>query len=222
MSCVSFISRLPKSNMLALRCGNINTTATKACVSSCSSTRWLHHQQQQQQQQSLQRVSPTQQESASSSSWGQNLTALAATALGLGGSAAMVAACEKSQHDPMTKYANATSTSTSTSTPQTTTPKVATIATSATSATSTNNINNTNNNTNNNDIQAMSPDILANNATSNSENDQTADEKRLEEAALRAKKHAGGLKIFSGNGNMALSMEIAKTLGINLGKATVG
>jgi ribose-phosphate pyrophosphokinase len=30
------------------------------------------------------------------------------------------------------------------------------------------------------------------------------------------------LKLFSGNGNLALSMEIARTLGINLGKATVG
>jgi len=45
---------------------------------------------------------------------------------------------------------------------------------------------------------------------------------RLEEATLKAKKHAGGLKLFSGNGNMALSLEIAKILGIHLGKATVG
>mmetsp|Transcript_11161 Transcript_11161/g.16286 ORF Transcript_11161/g.16286 Transcript_11161/m.16286 type:complete len:444 (+) Transcript_11161:119-1450(+) len=50
----------------------------------------------------------------------------------------------------------------------------------------------------------------------------TAEEERLERAALKAKKHGGGLKLFSGNGNLALSLEIAKTLGINLGKATVG
>lgn len=50
----------------------------------------------------------------------------------------------------------------------------------------------------------------------------TAEEERLEEAALKAKKHGGGLKLFSGNGNLALSLEIARTLGINLGKATVG
>jgi len=52
--------------------------------------------------------------------------------------------------------------------------------------------------------------------------DLTAEEKRLEDAAQTARKHAGGLKLFSGNGNVALSMEIAKILGINLGKATVG
>jgi len=51
--------------------------------------------------------------------------------------------------------------------------------------------------------------------------DITAQEKRLEEAANKAKKHAGALKLFSGNGNLALSLEIANTLGINLGKATV-
>ena len=50
----------------------------------------------------------------------------------------------------------------------------------------------------------------------------TAQEKRLEEATLKAKRHGGGLKLFSGNGNLALSLEIARTLGINLGKATVG
>lgn len=50
----------------------------------------------------------------------------------------------------------------------------------------------------------------------------TAEEERLEKAALKAKKHGGGLKLFSGNGNLALSLEIARILGINLGKATVG
>mmetsp|Transcript_17384 Transcript_17384/g.37539 ORF Transcript_17384/g.37539 Transcript_17384/m.37539 type:complete len:491 (-) Transcript_17384:223-1695(-) len=49
----------------------------------------------------------------------------------------------------------------------------------------------------------------------------TPDEARLEAATLKAKKHGGGLKLFSGNGNMGLSMEIAKLLGVNLGRATV-
>lgn len=50
----------------------------------------------------------------------------------------------------------------------------------------------------------------------------TADEVRIEEKTRKAKQHSGGLKIFSGNGNMSLALEIAKNLGINLGKATVG
>jgi len=50
----------------------------------------------------------------------------------------------------------------------------------------------------------------------------TKDEERLEALAHKAKKHAGGLKVFSGNGNMALALEISKILGIHLGKATVG
>jgi hypothetical protein len=53
-------------------------------------------------------------------------------------------------------------------------------------------------------------------------NEMTADELKIEEATRKAKQHSGGLKIFSGNGNMALSLEIARHLGINLGKATVG
>jgi len=47
------------------------------------------------------------------------------------------------------------------------------------------------------------------------------EELRLEKKAQKAKKHGGGLKLFSGNGNMALAMEIASDLGTNLGKATV-
>mmetsp|Transcript_25872 Transcript_25872/g.55870 ORF Transcript_25872/g.55870 Transcript_25872/m.55870 type:complete len:493 (-) Transcript_25872:286-1764(-) len=47
------------------------------------------------------------------------------------------------------------------------------------------------------------------------------EEARLEAATLKAKKHGGGLKLFSGNGNMGLSLEIAKLLGVNLGRATV-
>lgn len=52
--------------------------------------------------------------------------------------------------------------------------------------------------------------------------DMTVEELRIEEATRKAKQHSGGIKIFSGNGNMALSLEIARHLGINLGKATVG
>lgn len=50
----------------------------------------------------------------------------------------------------------------------------------------------------------------------------TDSEVRIEEATRRAKQHAGGLKIFSGNGNMSLALEICRHLGVNLGKATVG
>merc|ERR1712161_161421 len=48
------------------------------------------------------------------------------------------------------------------------------------------------------------------------------EDKRLNQAANKAKRHGGGLKLFSGNGNMALSLEIAKNLDVNLSKATVG
>lgn len=68
-------------------------------------------------------------------------------------------------------------------------------------------------------IQATSPDDLMTVAHSP---EIPIAEKRLYDMAQKARKHAGGLKLFSGNGNMALSLEIAKTLGINLGKATVG
>ena len=47
-------------------------------------------------------------------------------------------------------------------------------------------------------------------------------EARIEEATRKAKQHSGGLKIFSGNGNMSLALEICRHLGVNLGKATVG
>jgi N-terminal domain of ribose phosphate pyrophosphokinase len=52
--------------------------------------------------------------------------------------------------------------------------------------------------------------------------DMSAEELRIEEATRKAKQHSGGIKLFSGNGNMALSLEICRHLGINLGKATVG
>lgn len=54
------------------------------------------------------------------------------------------------------------------------------------------------------------------------ENELTEAEKAIELATRKAKQHSGGLKIFSGNGNMALGLEISRYLGINLGKATVG
>lgn len=47
-------------------------------------------------------------------------------------------------------------------------------------------------------------------------------EQKIADEAAKAKKHAGSLKLFSGNGNMGLSLEIARIMGINLGKATVG
>ena len=49
----------------------------------------------------------------------------------------------------------------------------------------------------------------------------SATELRIEESTRKAKQHSGGLKLFSGNGNMALAVEVSKHLGINLGKATV-
>jgi hypothetical protein len=50
----------------------------------------------------------------------------------------------------------------------------------------------------------------------------TPAEQTLEAATRKAKQHSGGLKVFSGNGNMSLALEITRHLGINLGKATVG
>ena len=50
----------------------------------------------------------------------------------------------------------------------------------------------------------------------------TPSEARLEESARKAKQHSGGIKVFSGNGNMSLALEITRHLGISLGKATVG
>ena len=50
----------------------------------------------------------------------------------------------------------------------------------------------------------------------------TPEEVRLEEATRKAKQHAGGLKLFSGNGNMSLALEISRHLGISIGRATVG
>lgn len=54
------------------------------------------------------------------------------------------------------------------------------------------------------------------------EEDMTESEAKIEEQTRKAKQHSGGLKIFSGNGNMSLALEICRHLGVNLGKATVG
>lgn len=59
-------------------------------------------------------------------------------------------------------------------------------------------------------------------AVANSIPDMTAQEWEIEKATKKAKQHSGGIKLFSGNGNLALSLEICRHLGINLGKATVG
>lgn len=69
-------------------------------------------------------------------------------------------------------------------------------------------------------VQATSPEIKKNIQTFPTE--QTEAEARLEASARKAKQHSGGIKIFSGNGNMSLALEIVRHLGISLGKATVG
>lgn len=68
---------------------------------------------------------------------------------------------------------------------------------------------------------AMSPKAIADSPDAEGSTAMTPEEARLEAATLKAKKHGGGLKLFSGNGNMGLSLEIAKLLGVNLGRATV-
>jgi len=59
-------------------------------------------------------------------------------------------------------------------------------------------------------------------AVANPVPEMTVSEWEIEKATKKAKQHSGGLKLFSGNGNLALSLEICRHLGINLGKATVG
>mmetsp|Transcript_30458 Transcript_30458/g.90953 ORF Transcript_30458/g.90953 Transcript_30458/m.90953 type:complete len:474 (-) Transcript_30458:788-2209(-) len=149
--------------------------------------------------------------SASSSFWGQNNGAravpfAAAAALAATGAAATYAAsCERSIKDPMTVYAvqaeaaaeqrnqqSSMSSSSAAPSSESTEPQPT--------------------------VTATSPAMAAAATT----HDMTAEEERLEKAARKSKKHAGGLKLFSGNGNMSLALEIAKILGINLGRATVG
>ena len=72
-------------------------------------------------------------------------------------------------------------------------------------------------------VQATSPETVP--VKSNIQafpTEMTASEARLEKEARKAKQHSGGIKIFSGNGNMSLALEIVRHLGISLGKATVG
>lgn len=71
-------------------------------------------------------------------------------------------------------------------------------------------------------IQATSPAVPAAMGEKPLGMPMTAEETKFAEGVRQAKKHSGGLKIFSGNGNMALALEISRFLGINLGKATVG
>jgi len=77
-------------------------------------------------------------------------------------------------------------------------------------------------------VQATSAAAVSNNHASpaavdmSSQSIMTQSEARIEEATRKAKQHSGGLKIFSGNGNMSLALEVSRHLGVNLGKATVG
>ena len=72
-------------------------------------------------------------------------------------------------------------------------------------------------------VQATSPEtVVAKTNIQTFPTEMTASEARLEKEARKAKQHSGGIKIFSGNGNMSLALEIVRHLGISLGKATVG
>ena len=48
----------------------------------------------------------------------------------------------------------------------------------------------------------------------------TKEEERLEEVSAKAKKHAGGSNVLSGNGDLELALEITKNLGVSVGKST--
>ena len=71
-------------------------------------------------------------------------------------------------------------------------------------------------------VQATSPEVPVKPSIQSFPTEMTASEARLEKEARKAKQHSGGIKIFSGNGNMSLALEIVRHLGITLGKATVG
>lgn len=71
-------------------------------------------------------------------------------------------------------------------------------------------------------VQATSSNAVDVSPMAGVENPMTPSERDLEEATRKAKQHSGGLKLFSGNGNMALALDIARHLGVNIGKATVG
>jgi len=133
---------------------------------------------------------------------GSAFAASAAAAATLLGGAASVALCEKNLQDPMTVYAvNAAAMNTQRFVEEA-------------------------EEENQDESQKESGDdtyIAATSPTAaHSAPDMTVQEARLEAATAKAKRHSAGLKLFSGNGNMGLSLEVAKVLGINLGKATVG
>lgn len=147
---------------------------------------------------------------SSSSNTGSAFAASAAAAATLLGGAASVALCEKNLKDPMTVYAvnaakNAQRFVEEAEDEENETPLELPVEESQESS--------------NDDtyIAATSPKVEHSAAA-----DMTIEEARLEAATAKAKRHSAGLKLFSGNGNMGLSLEVAKVLGINLGKATVG
>lgn len=140
----------------------------------------------------------SQSQNSGSSSESHNVVAMAAAAAGLLGIGGMMSMCEKNMKDPMTMYAskdmdlNVQDTNEDSPT-KTENEGIPLIEIKATSA---------------KDEKTLAPLSLQ--------------EAQLESRAQKAKRHSGALKLFSGNGNMALALEIAQILGINLGKATVG
>ena len=56
----------------------------------------------------------------------------------------------------------------------------------------------------------------------NTEANDVLAQQALESKVAKTKRHNAGMKIFAGNGNLALGTEVCKLLGINLGRATVG
>lgn len=142
-----------------------------------------------------------QQRAAWSSRSNSSFLAAGAAAAACASGAATIALCEKNLEDPMTVYGqNAAKNS-----PQVPAQAPAELAEENQSVTR----------------KEVSPVATSPNVQ-DIPHDMTAEELRLEAATVKAKRHGGGLKIFSGNGNMSLAMEIAKVLGISLGKATVG
>lgn len=143
----------------------------------------------------------------SSSKNGATFAASAAAAATLLGGAASIALCEKNLKDPMTVYAvnaakNAQRFVEEQENEENETPLELPVEESQES------------NNDNTYIAATSPKVERSAAA-----DMTIEEARLEAATAKAKRHSAGLKLFSGNGNIGLSLEVAKVLGINLGKA---
>lgn len=135
---------------------------------------------------------------------GAAFSAAAATALGFAAAGTAVAFCQTSLKDPMTVYAQHA------------------VDSEQMELIEQEQKTNSTNNTSNNSIKATSPATEDASKLVVSPPILSVEEAKLEEATRKAKKHAGGLKLFSGNGNMALGLEIAKILGVSLGKATVG